>query len=229
MNGFVNRILHSKQTNIIILILICLSLVGFSLDTLPDISPQIKTALFYIEFGIVIVFTLEYVARIYASDSPSKYIFSFYGIIDLLAILPFYLATSLDLRTIRVLRLFRLLRILKIVRYNAALSRFSAAMRLAADELLLFVFASIVLIFIASVGIYHFEHAAQPEAFRSIFDCLWWAVASLTTVGYGDVYPITIGGKIFTFVILMIGLGLVAAPAGIISAALAQTRSDNSE
>jgi voltage-gated potassium channel len=211
----------------LILFLIVLSLVGFSIETLPDLSSSLKHILFILEVVIVGVFTLEYIARVLAAEKPLSYIFSFFGVIDLIAILPFYLATTVDLRSLRILRLFRLLTILKIARYNVALLRFSAALRSAFDELLLFTFASLLLIFIAAVGIYHFEHPQQPEAFRSIFDCLWWAVATLTTVGYGDVYPITIGGKLFTFAVLMIGLGLVAVPAGIISSALAQGRQNS--
>ncbi len=80
------------------------------------------------------------------------------------------------------------------------------------------------MLYLAAIGIYYFEHKAQPEVFRSIFDCLWWAVATLTTVGYGDIYPITIAGRLFTFVILMVGLGLIAVPTGIVASALSSVR-----
>jgi len=94
------------------------------------------------------------------------------------------------------------------------------------DELVIFGIATLMMLFLAAVGIYHFEHAAQPEVFSNVFDCLWWAVATLTTVGYGDVYPITIGGRLFTFLILMLGLGLVAVPTGLISSALTSLKSE---
>ena len=90
---------------------------------------------------------------------------------------------------------------------------------------MLFFFASCLLVFVAGVGIYYFEQPAQPERFTSIFASLWWAVATLTTVGYGDVYPITTGGRIFTFVILMGGLGVISVPAAVIASALAEVRS----
>ena len=138
--------------------------------------------------------------------------------------MPFYLATGLDLRSLRIFRLLRLVRILKLARYSAAVQRFHRAFIIAKEELILFFFVSLIVLYLAAVGIYYFEYQAQPESFSSIFHSLWWAVATLTTVGYGDIYPITVGGKIFTFLILIVGLGIVAVPAGIISAALSKAR-----
>jgi voltage-gated potassium channel len=82
-------------------------------------------------------------------------------------------------------------------------------------------------LYLSAVGIYFFEHQAQPEQFKSVFHCLWWAVATLTTVGYGDVFPITAGGRIFTFFVLMVGLGIVAVPAGLVASALSQARRED--
>jgi voltage-gated potassium channel len=144
-------------------------------------------------------------------------------IIDFLAILPFYLALGVDLRSLRALRFLRLFRIFKLMRYNRALAHFSRAINRAKEEILLFLFLTLILIYFSAVGIYYFENTAQPEHFSSIFDSLWWAIITLTTVGYGDVYPITVGGKVFTFFILMIGLGIVAIPTGIISSALTKS------
>ena len=172
----------------------------------------------------VIIFSLEYLIRIYTSDKKLKFIFSFYGIIDLLAILPFYLSFGFDLRSARILRFLRLFRIIKLVRYNKAISRFSIAFRMIKEELTMFSVVSLILIYISAVGIYYFENAVQPEAFSSIFSSLWWSVVTLTTVGYGDAVPITIGGRIFTFIILMIGLGIIAIPSGMISSALTEAR-----
>ena len=94
---------------------------------------------------------------------------------------------------------------------------------MAKEQILLFLFVTLILIYFSAVGIYFFENKVQPEHFASIFDSLWWAIITLTTVGYGDVYPVTIGGKVFTFFILMIGLGIVAIPTGIISSALTKS------
>ena len=203
--------------------LILLSIVTFSVETIPSLKPQTKTILQSIELFCVIVFTIEYVLRIYVADNKPKFIFSFFGIIDLLAILPFYLAFGIDLRSLRALRFLRLFRILKLVRYNKAMNHFTRAIKSAKEEILLFVFITLILIYFSAVGIYYFENQAQPEHFSSIFDSLWWAIITLTTVGYGDVYPITVGGKVFTFFILMIGLGIVAIPTGIISSALTKS------
>lgn len=203
--------------------LILLSIITFSIETIPNLKPQTHTILTVIETFSVLVFTIEYVLRIYVADSKPKFIFSFYGIIDLLAIIPFYLSFGIDLRSLRALRFLRLFRVLKLVRYNKAMNHFTRAIKMAKEEILLFIFITLMLIYFSAVGIYYFENQAQPEHFSSIFDSLWRAVITLTTVGYGDVYPITVGGRVFTFFILMIGLGIVAIPTGIISSALTKS------
>lgn len=223
---------HEQYKNILdkpvfawsITVLIIYSVICYSIETLPSLSPSSLIFFRYSEILVVTLFTIEYLFRVYSSPDKIKFIFSLYGLIDLLAILPFYLATAVDLRTLRLIRLLRLARLLKLVRYNRAIKRFSKALYIAKEELIIFTLGSFVMIYLAAVGIYHFEHNAQPEVFRSIFDCLWWAVSTLTTVGYGDIYPITIGGRVFTFVVLMIGLGLIAVPTGIIASALSEIR-----
>jgi len=206
--------------DITIQVLIILSLITFSISTIPDLSERALLILSILEIITVAIFSVEYVLRIYAAEKKLDYILSFYGVIDLLAILPFYLSTAIDLRSIRVLRLFRLFRIFKIVRYNDAIKRFKDAFLGIKEELTIFSIATFFVIYIAAVGIYYFENAAQPESFKSVFHSLWWAVATLTTVGYGDVYPITLGGRIFTFVILMVGLSIVSIPAGLLASSL---------
>lgn len=101
-----------------------------------------------------------------------------------------------------------------------AIKRFKKAIILIKEELILFLFVTILLLYLSSVGIYYFENSVQPESFKSFFHCLWWSVITLTTVGYGDVIPITVGGKIFTSIIVLIGLGVVAVPTGLIASAL---------
>ncbi len=219
----------SKSFALFIQFLIVLSVITFSVETLPNLKPQTKTILNSIEVFCVVVFTLEYLARIYVADNKPKFIFSFFGLIDLFAILPFYLSFGLDLRSLRVLRMFRLFRLLKLVRYNRAMRHFAKAMLLAKEQIILFMGVTLVLIYFAAIGIYYFENEAQPEHFSSIFDSLWWSIVTLTTVGYGDVYPITIGGRIFTFFILLIGLGIVAIPTGIISSSLTKVLEPDSE
>ena len=213
----------SKLFAVFIQILILISIVTFTIETLPDLKPKTRSILYIIEVFCVIVFTVEYLLRIYVTDKKLKFIFSFFGIIDLLAILPFYLSFGVDLRSLRALRFLRLFRILKLVRYNRAMNHFALAIKSAKEEIFLFLFITLILIYFSAVGIYYFENQAQPEHFSSIFDSLWWAIVTLTTVGYGDVYPITVGGKVFTFFILLIGLGIVAIPTGIITSALTRS------
>ncbi len=209
---------------VVIQLLIIASLVTFAVETLPDLSPSTRWGLRLAEIGFVSVFTIEYLLRLWVAERRWRFVFSFFGIIDLLAILPFYLRLTVDLRSVRVLRLLRLFRIFKLVRYNDAVRRFRLALQLAREELILYLTSTLLMLYLCAVGIFHFESAAQPDVFVSVFDGMWWAVASLTTVGYGDVVPITVGGKIFTFVMLMLGLSIVAVPAGLISSALSRAR-----
>ena len=204
--------------------LIFLSLISFSLDTLPSLPLSLRQFLKRFEIFSIIVFSAEYLLRVYVAKKPLKYVFSFYGIMDIIAILPFYLNTFLDLRFLRAFRIFRVFRALKLMRYNKALNRFNLAFKIVKEEIVLFFMVTLVLIFITSAGIYFFENEAQPEVFKSVFHSAWWSIVTLTTVGYGDVYPITLGGKIFTFFVLMIGVGLVTVPAGLVATALSKAR-----
>lgn len=208
-------------------LLIIVSLISFSIDTLPNLSASIKEILNFIELITVLVFTLEYILRIFVAEKKFRFIFSFYGLVDLAAILPFYISTGLDLRAVRIFRLLRLVRILKLLKYSKAIKRFQRALVIAKEELILFGFVAVIMLYLSAVGIYYFEHSAQPEQFKSVFHSLWWAVTTLTTVGYGDMFPITAGGKLFTFFVLMIGLGIVAVPTGLVASALSQVRNEN--
>ncbi|MEI8704314.1 ion transporter [Pseudoalteromonas sp. B62] len=143
--------------------------------------------------------------------------------------LPFYLSTGYDLRSIRIFRLLRLVRILKLFKYNQAIKRFHRALVIAKEELILFGFVAAIMLYLSAVGIYYCESDAQPEQFSSVFHSLWWSVTTLTTVGYGDMYPVTVGGKIFTFFILTIGLGIVAVPTGLLASALSEARKQDFE
>ncbi len=215
-----------KIFDIFIQSLIVLSLISFSIDTLPDLSENIKRLLKITEAIVVVIFTVEYLLRLFIADKKLQFVFSFYGLIDLFAILPFYVARGIDLRSVRIFRLFRLVRAFKIFRYSKAIQRFKIAFLEVKEELTLFLVATGFLLFITSVGIYYFENSAQPEQFKSVFHCLWWAIVTLTTVGYGDVYPVTVGGKIFTSFIVIIGLGIIAVPTGLVASALTKTLSD---
>lgn len=145
-----------------------LSLITFSIGTLPHLSPKLTKALYTIELVTVILFTLEYLLRIIVSDRKMSFIFSFYGMIDLLTILPFYISMGVDLRSVRIFRLFRLFRIFKVIRYTSTIDRFRNAFISIKNELMIFFISSGFLLYLAGVGIYYFENPAQPERSRPL-------------------------------------------------------------
>jgi len=215
---------QGRAFDVAIQILIVVSAATFAIETLPGLSEDTLRLLQFSEAVIVILFTAEYLLRLYSSSRRLAFVFSFYGIIDLLAILPFYLALGFDLRSLRILRLARLAVMLKLVRYSQAARRYQMAFKLVREEVVIFGLFSLALIYLSAVGIYFCEHKAQPEVFASVFDGLWWAIVTLTTLGYGDVVPITPGGKVFTFFVLIIGLAMIAIPSGLVASALSKVR-----
>ena len=214
----------SQKLELFIQALILFSLLTFSLETLPNLSEKERHWLYISEIVTIGIFTIEYLTRLILSKRKLSYIFSFFGIIDLIAFLPFYIGLGVDLRSLRAVRFVRLLRLFKMARYSKALQRFHRAFVISKEEIILFFFSACIMLYLAGVGIYYCEHEAQPKVFASVFDGLWWAVATLTTVGYGDCYPVTAGGKIFTFFILLIGLGIISVPTGMVASALSKAR-----
>lgn len=225
---------HGSKINLIfdyaIMALILLNVIALILETLPGINRQFGYVLGLFEFFSVIIFSIEYVLRIYVSSltypasnnfkSALKFIFSPLGLIDLLAILPFYLPLliKIDLRFLRILRLFRFLRVLKINRYNNSLNLIISVIKEKKSDLILTGFVAFLILFVASFLMYYVEGDVQPDKFPNLLSCLWWAIATLTTVGYGDVYPVTGLGKFLSGLIAIIGIGLVALPTGLVSA-----------
>lgn len=234
LSDHINQIVEHPESGagrvfaVCIQILIVVSIITFSLETLPNLANWQKNTLWMIEVFLVAIFTAEYLIRVLFSNNGLRFAYSFFGIIDLLSILPFYLGLGFDLRSLRAFRLLRLVRILKLARYNAAIGRLHRAVLLAKEEIILFISVTMILLYLSAVGIYFFENEAQPDKFSSVFDAMWWSTVTLTTVGYGDVYPITVGGRIFTFCVLIVGLGIVALPTGIIASALSSVRNDGS-
>lgn len=219
----------SRIFDLFILALILVNVLLVILDTF-SLPAKVKSVFGVIETISVVIFTVEYILRIWTSDllypdlSPARariqYIFSFMALIDLFAILPFYIPflIPVDLRVLRMLRMVRLLRIFKVNRYTHALSKIGNVFRKKANELLSSIFIVCLLMLIASVIMYNVENAAQPDKFNNALSGLWWAIATLTTVGYGDIYPVTAVGKVLSAIIAVLGIGLVAVPTGIISA-----------
>ncbi len=213
------------KLNLVMQGLIILSIIQLTLETLPSFHARYGAWWHLLEIFFVTVFTIEYALRIFYAENRLKFALSFYGIVDLLSILPSLITLGLvDLRFVRSLRFLRLLRLLKLARYTTALDRLKNAFKEILADLMIFTILTLITLFISASGIYYFENEAQPDVFQSIPHSLWWAVTTLSTVGYGDAYPVTVGGKIFTFFVLMIGLGIVAIPAGLIAGALARKR-----
>lgn len=204
-----------------LLVLIVYSIVTTALETMPELADY-ETFFFVSEVVVVVVFTLEYVIFWVLDEKRATYPFRPISIVDLLAILPFYLRIGIDLRSLRALRLLRVFRVLKVARYSRALDTLGEAVRRAWPELVAVGFIAVVVILISAMGLYYAEHDAQPEVYRSIPHSLWWAVVTLTTVGYGDVYPVTVAGRWIAGAIMLLGIGLVAVPAGIISSTLTE-------
>lgn len=230
MRTWLNRLANhpipglGKKLDLGIHLLILLNLVAFAVETLPDLDPELSRFLDGFEVFCVLIFTVEYLVRMLSAQRPLSYLFSFFGLIDLMAILPFYLFSIFDWRALRAFRMLRLIRGLRLVRFNRAMDRFALAARMVREEIILFLVVAFIVLYLTSAGIYFFENEAQPEAFASIFHSFWWAIVTLTTVGYGDIYPITIGGKVFTFFVLIVGVGVITIPAGLVASALTRAR-----
>lgn len=191
-----------------------------AVQTAAELSPVWVLGLAVAGRTVDALFVADYVSRIVFAPSRREYILSWLGFIDLVATIGCLLGSVA--RDFRVLRLLRVLSTMKMMR-TGAVTRFFGALRSRRDEWVIFTATTVLLLYVAATGIYIFEHEAQPEAFGSVPASVWWAVTTLTTVGYGDTYPITPMGRFFTALVLLIGLGIVGVPAGIVSAALAKT------
>lgn len=219
------KALGPKVLEIAIIILIIANVVAVILESVSSILSAYRGVFVWIEAISITLFIAEYAARLWVApenpEQPSrlKWARSPMAIIDLLAILPTLLIFIFPM-DLRILRVFRLLRILKLTRYSAAFSMLGAVFEEEAGAFLACLFILMVMLIFAASGIWLAEHNRQPDAFGSILHSMWWAVATLTTVGYGDVSPITPLGKLFGALITVVGIGMAALPAGIIASGL---------
>ncbi len=223
--------------NIGISILISINVLAVVLETEPSIYEPNKTLFDLFEYFSIAIFTLEYILRIWSCTVDPRftnpitgrlrYALRFMSIIDLLAFLPFLVhlvlihTAIIDLRFIRVVRLFRLFRLLKMGRYSQSITKLGHVINKKKEELSITLFSGVIILVMASSIMYYVEHDAQPDAFSSIPSALWWGVVTLTTVGYGDVYPKTLLGKVIGAFVAVLGIGLFALPAGIIASGFA--------
>ena len=215
-----------------LIFLIILNVIAVVASSVESFNQHHERALYYFEVFSVTVFTLEYLARLWSCiDIPEnqthrasvvrlRYIFSPIALIDLISIVPFYLVyfTSIDLR---ILRIFRILRVFKLTRYSGALHTLLSVIVQEASALTAALMLMMLVLLLSASGIYAIEQDVQPEHFGSIPQAMWWAVATLTTVGYGDVVPMTPLGKIFGGMVIFLGVAMVALPTGIIASGFA--------
>jgi len=222
---------HLIDFALILLILASVAIVV--LQSMPEMNEY--DALFAeVERWCVYVFTLEYLLRLWTCVENPRfagairgrlcYMASGMGMIDLLALAPFYLAPFADSNTVvfRLLRIFRLIRVLKFSRYNASIGLLGRVIQSRREELLLSLVLVITLVVISSTFMYAVEHDAQPKVFSSIPAAMWWGIVTMTTVGYGDVYPITTAGRVVAGISVLLGVGLFALPAGILASGFSE-------
>ncbi len=219
----------SRLFDIFILGLIFLNVAAVVLVSVQRLEERFFTFFETFELLSVAVFTTEYLARLWSCVNDPRYGRPVNGrlrfavtpmaVVDVLAVLPFYIGlVGIDLRFIRSLRLLRIVRVAKVGRYMKALQLFSRVLRAKREELVLTLGMMLLLLIIASCFMYYVENPVQPENFPDIPHTMWWAVATFTTVGYGDVYPLTGLGKLLAGIVAVLGIGLFALPTGILGA-----------
>ena len=222
--GRARKILERTSTSLILV-----ALGTAPLEATPGMSEAWRQAITWLELSILAIFTAEYLLRLWIAERPWKYAFSLYGLIDLAAILPFYLAWGTETTALRAIRLLRLIRLWKHRGYTRAWIRLGRALRESREEATIFLVASALTLYIAAIGIHQFEHEAQPEHFGTLGQSLWWAIGLLVDVDYGEIWPVTFGGKAFTAVISLIGIAIIAVPAGLVASALTNIASEQRE
>ena len=215
-----------KLFDVVLLILILVSVILVMLESVTSIDTHYHDLLYFGEWVITIFFTVEYILRIITVKKASNYIFSFYGIIDFLSTIPLYLsfilAGSNALLAVRALRLLRVFRILKITRYMGEANKLNKALRDSKPKILVFLFAVLILSIIAGTIMYLVE--GEQSGFVSIPISVYWCVVTLTTVGFGDIAPVTPLGQFIAAIIMIMGYGIIAVPTGIVSAEYASKK-----
>ncbi len=222
-----------KIFDIILITLILLNALALILETIQPVADVMGDFFFWFEFYSVLFFSIEYVLRVWVITIEPKfshpvigrlrYMVTAIALIDLLAILPFFMPMlNIDLRFLRLFRLFRIFRLLKIVRYFKALNLMLRVFQNKKEELVMILTFILFMLVLSASLMYYIEKEVQPEAFASIPDAMWWGVATLTTVGYGDVYPVTALGQLLGAFIALLGIGFFALPTGILASGFSE-------
>ena len=218
--------LEGKMFDILLLAMILISIVAVSWESLPNLNPSTKQNLYIIEWILTVFFTVEYVLRIISVKKPWKYITSFYGIVDLLSILPTYLSilipgsnTFLVIRSLRLLRLFRVFKMVHFLDQGNILVR---SIRTSLPKMTVFIYFVLVMVCIFGATMYVVE-GPQNEGFDSIPRSIYQAIVTITTVGYGDIAPQTALGQFLSAILMIVGYAVIAVPTGIVSAEFVNT------
>ncbi|GAB3531422.1 ion transporter [Pontibacter brevis] len=214
-----------KAFDVILLLLILLSVLVVSLESIEELNDKYLPWFRFLEWCFTIIFTIEYLLRIYSTPRPGRYVVSFFGLVDLMAILPTYLslvfAGSHYLLVVRVLRLLRIARIFKLTRFINEGQVLSNALRASLNKILVFI--GVVLVLVVIVGSLMYLIEGEENGFTSIPKSIYWTIVTLTTVGYGDIAPVTPLGQILASCIMIMGYGIIAVPTGIVSVELARS------
>lgn len=219
-----------KAFDVALLWIIIISVIAVFIESVPSISKNNPGLFTIVEWVLTIIFTLEYLLRIWSSKTPRKYVLSFWGVIDLLSVIPSYLSLFLTgahvFLIVRVLRLMRVFRILKLTRYNSEASTLVAALRKSRHKISVFLLFVVLIIFIMGTLMYVVE--GENNGFTSIPESVYWCVVTITTVGYGDIVPHTVLGKIISSIAMILGYAIIAIPTGIVSVALSEEKHNSS-
>lgn len=223
---------EGKIFDLALLIVILISVALVMLESVPTIRREYRPLLKLLEWIITIIFTAEYILRIIIVRKPYKYVFSFYGIIDLLSVIPTYLSLiiigSQSLIVIRVLRLLRVFRILKLTRYSLAGRSLAKALWASRAKISVFIFFVIILVVIIGTIMYLVE-ADKDSGFTSIPRGIYWAIVTLTTVGYGDISPTSAFGQFLASIVMIMGYAILAVPTGIVTAEILRPTKNNTQ
>ncbi len=216
----------SKAFDVGLLVAILLSILNVMLESVASLQPQFGGLIAGVEWGLTVIFTAEYVLRIYAARERMRYVFSFLGLVDLVSIAPTYLSLfvpgSQALSTVRALRLLRVFRVLKLVKFLREAEELTTALRHSARKIIVFLGAVMTMTIIMGSFMYLIE--GQENGFTSIPRSVYWAVVTMTTVGYGDIAPHTVPGQMIATIVMVLGYGIIAVPTGIVSADLVRSR-----
>jgi len=222
---FENDTKAGKQFDVALLWLILFSILVAIIDSVPDINKAIGTELYVTEWFFTLLFSVEYVTRIAISQKPNRYIFSFWGVIDLLAILPTYLSLLTYgyhyLLVVRIFRLLRVFRILRLARFNKEAITLLRALKASSYKIGIFLFAVLTIAILLGTIMYVVE--GGNNGFTSIPQSIYWAIITITTVGYGDIVPHTIVGKFISSLSMIIGYAIIAVPTGIVTVEMSRT------